>query len=102
MIWLACLLTVLIETPLLALFGYRKKEDLILIAAVNVATNLTLNLLLGLVFAGGSSAWVYVLECIVVLAEYAFYSRAWGRSRRLFLQTLAANVLSYSIGLLVF
>ena len=100
--WLACLLTVLIETPFLALLGYRKKEDLILIAAVNVATNLTLNLLLGLVFAGRSGVWVYVLEAVVVATEYAFYSRAWGRSRRLFLQTLAANVLSYSIGLLLF
>ena len=38
------------------------------------------------------------MEGIVVLAEYLIYARAFGASGRLFLQTLAANVLSYGIG----
>ena len=38
----------------------------------------------------------------MVAAEYSVYALACGRSRRLFLLTLAANVLSYSLGLLIF
>lgn len=45
---------------------------------------------------------VYPLELAVVAAEYSVYALACGRSRRLFLLTLAANVLSYSLGLLIF
>ena len=45
MIFLACALTVLIETPFLALFGYRKRDEVVIIVCANVVTNLLLNLL---------------------------------------------------------
>ena len=99
-VFLACALTVLIETPFLALFGYRRREELAVIVCANVVTNLLLNLALMLLPLPRWS--VYPLEAAVVAAEYAVYALAFGRSRRLFLLTLAANCLSYGIGLLLF
>ena len=99
-VFLACTLTVLIETPFLALFGYRRREELAVIVCANVVTNLLLNLALMLLPLPRWS--VYPLEAAVVAAEYAVYALAFGRSRRLFLLTLAANCLSYGIGLLLF
>ena len=102
MIFLACLLTVLIETPFLALCGYRKRFDLAVIVCTNVVTNLLLNLLIALVFRGHPGGWIYPMEGAVVAAEFMIYSSAFGRSMKLFLLTLAANCLSYGIGLLIF
>jgi hypothetical protein len=101
MIFIACLLTVLIETPFLALFGYRSKDELLIIICANVVTNLLLNLALAYVPVL-SGAWVYLLEALVVAAEYAIYAAAFGPSRRLFLLTLLANCLSYGLGLIIF
>ena len=98
MIFVACILTVLIEVPFLMLFGYRSRDDCIIIACTNVITNLILNIVL--LFAG---SWlVYPLEVLVVAAEYLIYAKAFSPSFKLFGLTLAANVLSYSIGLLIF
>ena len=99
-ILLACLLTVLIETPFLALWGFRKARDLAVIVCANVLTNLLLNLsfLLGLPYR---PLWIAAGELLVVAAEYAVYARAFGPSRRLLLLTLAANCLSFGLGLLL-
>ena len=102
MIFLACLLTVAVEGALFAALGYRDRFSLTVIVCANVITNLLLNLLLWLAFGGRAGAWVFVLEAAVVAAEYAIYVRAFGRSRRLLLLTLAANCLSYCLGLLIF
>ena len=96
-------LTVLIETPFMFLMGYRKRDEVALILCVNVVTNLLLNLSLGFLFGGGSdSALIYLFEAAVVAVEYILYSLAFGASMRLFLITLAANCLSYCLGLLIF
>ena len=102
MIFLACLLTVLIETPFLALCGYRKRDDLIIIVCANTITNLLLNLVIALIFRGHPGGWIYPMEGAVVAAEFMIFSSAFGRSGKLFLLTLAANCLSYGIGLLIF
>ena len=101
MIFLACLLTVVIETPFLALFGYRGKDQLTVIICANVVTNLLLNLSLVLVFRD-IGALLLLLEALVVVAEFAIYAAAFGASRRLFFLTLCANCLSYGLGLLIF
>ena len=44
---------------------------------------------------------VYGLECAVVAAEYGIYRLAFGPRRGLFWLTLAANALSYGLGLLL-
>lgn len=101
MIFTACLLTVLIETPFLALFGYRQRDDLTIIICSNVITNLLLNLNLSLFFKDIGRG-IYLLEALVVAVEFTIYSLAYGPKRRLFILTLAANALSYSLGLLIF
>ena len=42
-----------------------------------------------------------LVEAAVVIAEYAVYAAARGRSRRLLLMSLGANALSFSAGLLL-
>lgn len=102
MIFLACLLTVLIEGAFFALLGYRDRFSLTVIVCANVITNLLLNLTILLVFSGQPGAWIYLMEAAVVAAEYAVYAVAFGRSRKLVLLTLAANCLSYGIGIALF
>ena len=96
-LFLACALTVLIETPYLAFFGYRDRYALTVVVCVNVITNLTLNLALRfLVPLTGLS--VLIGELAVVGAEYLLYRIAFGRRRGLFLLTLSANILSFGRG----
>lgn len=100
-IFKACLLTVLLETGLFYILGYRRKDDLTIVACANVATNLTLNLMLALLFPGGAGSWLVLFEIIVVIVEYVVYARAFGASNRLFGQTFAANLLSYTAGVVL-
>ena len=99
LLW-ACLITVMVETAFFALVGYRDGWFIALCACANAATNLTLNLLLGLIV--NTSFWVYPLELGVVAVEYVIYALYEGRSGKLFFLTLAANVLTYIAGLLIF
>ena len=101
MIFLACLLTVAVETAFLAAVGYRDRYALTVIICANVVTNLLLNLVLWLV-GGAVGAWIYLLEALVVAAEYAVYAVAFRPGWKLFGLTLAANCLSYGLGLQVF
>ena len=102
-LWAACALTVLIETALFALVGYRDRLFLPLCVCVNVATNLTLNLITGPVSSVVNITYfIYVLEAAVVCVEYLVYALVLGRSAKLFLLTLAANCLSYGIGVISF
>jgi len=103
MLFLCAGLTVLIETPFMYLLGCRKRDELLLIICVNIATNLLLNLGLSLGFRGGEvGALIYLFEVAVVAVEYIVYALAMGRGWKLFAITLAANCLSYGIGLLIF
>ena len=45
---IACLMTVLIETPFLAACGYRSKSAIAIVVCTNVITNLVMNILLTL------------------------------------------------------
>lgn len=99
-IFLCCFLTVLIETPFLWAFGLRSAAEIKIIVCANIATNLTLNLMLALI--PGLYRFILLLEALVVAAEYFIYAKAFEPSKRLFLLTLAANALSYGLGLLIF
>ncbi len=97
---LACILTVLIETPFLALWGDRGREDLAIIACANAFTNLLLNLSF-LLFLPWTPLGIAAGELAVLALECAIYARAFGPSARLFFLTLLANALSLSLGLLI-
>lgn len=104
--FIACALTVLIETPFLAAFGYREKSALVLIVCANIVTNLLLNLLLTASVLLGIAQAAYILltlllEIGVYFVEYGIYRKAFGASRRLRLLTAAANTLSVLLGVLI-
>ncbi|MBO4317047.1 MAG: hypothetical protein J5855_02035 [Mailhella sp.] len=102
MIFLACLLTILVETPFLMVFGFRSKDAVIVIVCANTISNLLLNLVL-LWFP-----WLYapltlaLLEFTAAAFECSVYSAAFGFSRRLLFLTAAANALSLFAGTLFF
>ena len=95
-----CALTVLLETPVFYLAGYRSRDEFIVVVCANVVTNLLLNLTATYLLPGRLAA-AYSLELVVVAVEYAVYALAFGRSKRLFLLTLAANCLSCCFGMLL-
>ena len=97
----ACGLTVLIETGFFLLLGWRDRDQLAAVVCANVVSNLLLNLCLSLWIP--FNAWTVALgELLVVAFEYAVYARLRGRNRRLALQTLLANALSFGAGVLLF
>lgn len=100
-IGLACLLTVLIETPFLALFGYRGKTAITIIACTNVITNLLMNTTLALFFPQWTMGILAMAEALVVAVEYAVYAVPFSRGWRLFLLTAVANMLSCGVGLFI-
>ena len=98
---LACLLTVAIEGAFFYIVGLRSWFAGTVVVCANVITNIVLNLFLSL--TGWYSAIpLIILEAIVVLVEYSIYSKAFGGSKKLLIQTVFANLLSFTIGLLVF
>lgn len=101
MIFIACALTALIETPFMALFGFHRRDDLIIVICANVISNLLLNLSI-LFLSQPLGAGIYVLEALVVAFEFAIFSFAFKPSLRLFTLCLSANALSYGLGLLIF
>lgn len=93
-------LTALIESAVFAAAGYRRACDLALCTAVNMLTNLSLNLVLSL--SGEGTGVVLMLEMLVVITEYIFYFSAYGRRKSLFIIVLASNLLSYLTGVLIY
>ena len=95
-LYLACGLTMAIETAYFFLIGYRERDFLILCLAGNAVTNLTLNLVLRYT---GIRLWIVLLsEVLVVAAEYAVYCLVSKPAKGLLMHTAIANVLSFSIG----
>lgn len=97
----ACGLTVAIECAFLWACGIRSAADQGVVALANVVSNLALNLLMTYVLPW-TWWWLALLEAAAVGFEYAVYARAFGGSWRLAWLTLAANALSFSIGVAVF
>ena len=97
-IGVACLLTVLIEAPFLALCGYRSKSAIVIIVCTNVITNLVMNVSLAMLCPQWTMGVLGIAETLVIVAEYAIYTVPFGEGWRLFLLTLAANALSCGIG----
>jgi hypothetical protein len=98
---LACVVTVIAETALFWLFGYRGRDEIIVVVCTNVITNLLLNLVLSGIFFS-VWGWMIVLgELVVIAVETAVYTYAFGRFGKVLALTAAANVLSVLIGLLL-
>ena len=102
-------LTILLELGVAWLFRYREKKVLLYIGAVNVATQLGLNLVLNLVnYRSGQMAYVLAmvpLEIVIFLVEGFLYTRGLRRLRgegqagHPMAYALSANALSFGLGL---
>ncbi len=100
------LLTIVIEGAIAFLLGFRKKELLLVLTLINVITNPILNyLLLVLGFLGIEVTLirVFLLEIVVVIAEWRLLVYAFGNSSRRFLTlSILANAASFLAGVLIF
>lgn len=100
----ACAITVAAETAFFALIGFRDRAFITVCILANVATNLSLNLLLWWFYTLGlnTAILVYPLEIAAVFTEFAVYAALRAPSGKLLFLTAAANAISYTLGLLLF
>ena len=101
-LFLACLVTVVVETAIFWLAGYRSRDEVLVVVCTNVVTNLVLNLIL---FGGLFEASGYAMrigELLVIAVETAIYTAAVGRFGKVLALTVAANLLSVFVGMLLF
>ena len=100
MLYLCCAMTIALELLFFAFTSYRRRQYFMLLCAVvNIATNLTLNLILN---GRRTLPVILLLELLVVIIEYVIYAIGYGRSGRLFLLTFGANLLSFLTGVVLF
>jgi len=109
--FVTALITVVIETLILAAAGYRSRVFIAACALINLATNLTLNAVLSFT---GERYWtvLYPAEIAIVLIEWAVLSlvadhgrpvRPFSRaSVRLLLFVLIANLVTFILGIVYF
>jgi hypothetical protein len=115
-IFLAAVLTILMELPIFILFGYRKKVFFQLFVCVNVATNVSINLInyLFLYFLGSDfqieigslilhdyDFLMFFLELVVIAVEYGAFKALLGPSKKLFWGVVLANAFSGIVGSLL-
>ena len=97
-------ITLLLETGFFFLVGKRNKKDLLLVIMVNVLTNPAVVLLywLSVLYTDiNSTAVKAVLELLAILIEGYYYRRYAQDFKRPFLFSFAANVFSFTIGVLI-
>lgn len=97
-------LTLLLELPGAWLLGIRKKQDLLLVALVNIVTNPTVVLILNLVRLQTLPPWYLIaaLELAAVAIEGFIYHKGLSRKgRNPFLLSVILNGISYFGGLLL-
>lgn len=98
------LATAIIETFFFWLIGYKKKGFLPFVFAVNIVTNITLNVSLS--YLPKVKNYVLLGELIVVLVEffafYAFLKPRLKESAKLFAFTLFANLITFALSIIFF
>lgn len=106
---LRVVITLAIELCLAWFFGYRKKRQLIFIAAANAVTQVILNLLLNIInYNRGRIAFilmyivlefgVYVIESLLYIFAMPRFSKTKSQPVRTAVYTAAANILSFFTG----
>lgn len=102
-------ITLLIELLMALLFGLGQKKRLYVIAAVNLLTQVLLNVMLNVLFFTEADLefffWLLMAEAAVFIAETLLYCKLLGRLRekavsrvRIILYTLCANAVSFLAG----
>ena len=103
---LALLLTIAVELLVAFFLGFRKKEELYAIIAINLITNPVLNFLIQLNYQlniiSSSFELIIVLEVIVVIVEFLLlFFMLRQDKKKLFIVSLLINLASFLFGLLI-
>lgn len=94
------LLTAAVEMLFFSAMGYHSRDAIMVIICTNILTNVVLNAAVNLI--GWEPPAAYLAEILVVAVEYAIFACAFGRSKKLFWYTLAANTLTFGLGLIIY
>jgi len=106
------LLTVLIELAVMLLFRFREKKQILFVVFVNIVTQIVLNLTLSVIsYYLGSMAFIFfyiLLELLVVTIEailYIWYFKKYSENEypkwKPWIYALAANFVSFALGLVL-
>jgi hypothetical protein len=98
---LAAALTIFIETAFFFAVGYRSKFFVFACALINFVTNVSLNCALFLIPASCGRVLLYPFEIAVVLIEWGVLRLFTQKRRGLLALVFLANLLSFSLGLLI-
>ena len=101
-LYLACLVTVLVEPAIFWLAGYRSRDEVIVVVCTNVITSLLLYLALSGMFSPVWGRTILLGELLVMTIETSIYTFAFGRFGKMLALTVAANLLSVFIGMFFF
>lgn len=104
--------TIVIETVLALLFGFRKKKQLLLLFGVNTATQIALNVLLNIInYNSGQWAFLFfyvLLELLIFVAEavvYCLVMKRWDEKTKptwfYVLYAFTANAVSFVTGVYI-
>lgn len=95
--------TLLLEGVFALVTGRRSRQDMLVVAAVNVATNPPLVLVYHLARRLWRSSWLLIalLECGALAAEALLYKRYGGSFKRPLLFAAGANLFSFGLGVLL-
>ncbi len=105
-------ITIVIEMLVALAFGFRKKQQLLLLIGVNTATQIILNVLLNVAnFNWGQYmfvVWYVLAELVVIVIEAVLYCRLMNKwtdkpkkKRFYIVYAIVANVVSFATGLIV-
>ena len=100
------LLTLVIEVPIAILLGVKDKEDIKDIIIINCITNLSLNVIVYILYFFIDTNIVYyglvpIFEVIIFIVEGILFKRLKYKKINSYLLSLILNLTSYSIGLLI-
>jgi hypothetical protein len=106
-LFIALLITILVEATVAIVLGYRKKLEIATIILINIITNPLLNYLLFMTNYLGiirvNTIGVLFLELIIVLVEWLLLRFVLQQDpKKLFVLSLAMNLCSYLAGVLIF
>jgi hypothetical protein len=100
-ILLAAAFTIIVETSFLFAVGYRNRPSVLACALINFITNSALNCALALIPAKQGRLLICPLELAVVLIEWGALRLFTQNRRWLPAFVFLANLLSFSVGLLI-
>jgi len=102
---LAILLTLVVEIPILIIFGFRKRDIVTVGILINIATNFSINLLMRqikyVIDPAHYGWWILPPEAAVVIIEFTAMSFFTEKKLKLFLVVMLANAVSYLAGVII-